>query len=180
MAPAWRLALTFVANHVQERLRGLFSGVVPTLIRDAPYSGLYLLMFSNLRDVMDVNQDSPLGTFVAAMLAGGVATVVTHPPDVVRTRLQLRRNMMAAAGAVARTVRLSCLPACLPARAPAPHPLVARMQVPLPAVRLGDIIRQEGVLALWSGIAPRVVRRTLQQAITWTLFEHLFQKRIDK
>lgn len=113
MAPAWRLALTFVANHVQERLRGLFSGVVPTLIRDAPYSGLYLLMFSNLRDVMDVNQDSPLGTFVAAMLAGGVATVVTHPPDVVRTRLQLRRNMMAAAGAVARTVRLSCLPACL-------------------------------------------------------------------
>ena len=138
---------------MQERLRGLFSGVVPTLIRDAPYSGLYLLMFTNMREVMDVNQESPLGTFVAAMLAGGVATVVTHPPDVVRTRLQLRRNMMSVVGAAARTV-------------------------PLPAVRLGDIIRQEGVLALWSGIAPRVVRRTLQQAITWTLFEHLFQKRI--
>jgi superoxide dismutase len=52
------MALT-VAN-LQERLRGLFSGVVPTLIRDAPYSGLYLMMFTNLREVMDANQDSPL------------------------------------------------------------------------------------------------------------------------
>jgi len=135
----------------QERLRGLFSGLAPTLIRDAPYSGLYLLMFSNLRDMFaDGSQENSMGTFVAAMIAGSVATVVTHPPDVVRTRLQLRRNMLAALGNAA----------------------------PLPAVRVGDIIRQEGILALWSGIAPRVVRRTLQQAITWTLFERLLGRRI--
>jgi solute carrier family 25 protein 38 len=138
----------------QERLRGLFSGLAPTLIRDAPYSGLYLLMFSNLRDMFaDGSQENSMGTFVAAMIAGSVATVVTHPPDVVRTRLQLRRNMLAALGNAAHAA-------------------------PLPAVRVGDIIRQEGVLALWSGIAPRVVRRTLQQAITWTLFERLLGRRI--
>ena len=48
----------------------------------------------------------------------------------------------------------------------------------LPAVRLQDIVRQEGMRALWSGITPRVVRRTLQQAMTWTIFEYLFQGRI--
>jgi solute carrier family 25 protein 38 len=41
-----------------------------------------------------------------------------------------------------------------------------------------EIARQEGVLALWSGIAPRIARRTLQQAMTWTLFEFMYQGRL--
>ena len=49
---------------------------------------------------------------------------------------------------------------------------------PLPALRLSDIVRQEGIGALWSGITPRIARRTLQQAMTWTLFEFLYQGRI--
>jgi solute carrier family 25 protein 38 len=43
---------------------------------------------------------------------------------------------------------------------------------------MADIVRQEGVLALWSGITPRLARRTLQQAMTWTLFEALYGSRI--
>ena len=48
----------------------------------------------------------------------------------------------------------------------------------MPAVRLMEIVRQEGVGALWSGITPRIARRTLQQAMTWTLFEFLYQGRL--
>ncbi len=89
------------ASASQERLRGLFSGLGPTLLRDAPYSGLYLLMFSNLRDAMgsDGQAASPATSFAAGALAGGLATFMTHPPDVMRTRLQLRRNMALNAGA---------------------------------------------------------------------------------
>ena len=35
------------------------------------------------------------------------------------------------------------------------------------------IVQQEGFRGLWTGLVPRVARRTLQQALTWTLFEHL-------
>ena len=76
---------------------------------------------------------------------------MTHPPDVVRARLQLHR-----AHKVANTAPL----------------------VKLPALRVADIVRQEGLLALWSGITPRIARRTLQQAMTWTLFEFLYQGRV--
>lgn len=77
--------------------------------------------------------------------------MVTHPPDVVRARLQLHRA----------------------------HQVAGRVPlVKLPALRIADIVRQEGVLALWSGITPRIARRTLQQAMTWTLFEYMYQGRI--
>lgn len=139
-------ALAHIAR--TEKLRGLFSGLGPTLVRDAPYSGLYLLLFSRLREAGNGETFSgPVGSFTAAALAGGLATCVTHPPDVVRTRLQLRRGLGLAPGVA-------------------------------PAVRLGDIVAREGVAALWSGLAPRLVRRMLQQGMTWTLFEYLFQGRL--
>ena len=82
---------------------------------------------------------------------GGMATVVTHPPDVVRARLQLHR-----AHQLSKSAQL----------------------VELPALRMADIVRREGLLALWSGITPRVARRTLQQAMTWTLFEYIYPGRV--
>ena len=77
--------------------------------------------------------------------------MVTHPPDVVRARLQLHRA----------------------------HQLSKNAQIgKLPALRIADIVRQEGLQALWSGLTPRIARRTLQQAMTWTLFEYIYQGRV--
>jgi solute carrier family 25 protein 38 len=34
-------------------------------------------------------------------------------------------------------------------------------------------VTEEGVRALWVGSFPRILRRTLQQAMTWSLYEHV-------
>ena len=131
-------ALWQVAN--KEGARGLFSGLGSTLARDAPFSGLNLLMYTKARGAMadlaaaQGREVTALDTFVAGAIAGGIATFATHPPDVLRTRAQL-------GGAASAS--------------------------------LAKLVAEEGVRVLWVGSTPRIARRTLQQAVTWSLFEYI-------
>lgn len=70
-----------------EGMRGLFSGLQDTIVRDAPYSGLYLMIYEQARSVLaarmfdgDQSKFTPLTTFLLAGTCSGVATFLTHPP----------------------------------------------------------------------------------------------------
>ncbi len=78
-------------TYVSEGARGLMSGLVPTLMRDAPFSGLYFMFYSQLRNLLIISSPSasnsssfsPILTFTCGLNAGLMASVVTHPMDVV-------------------------------------------------------------------------------------------------
>ncbi|XP_077277136.1 mitochondrial glycine transporter isoform X1 [Temnothorax americanus] len=80
----------------QEGVRGLSSGLVPTLLRDAPYSGLYLMFYTQLKNAAAstgvTNNSSAPVHFGCGILAGILASIVTQPPDVVKTKMQLYPN----------------------------------------------------------------------------------------
>jgi solute carrier family 25 protein 38 len=40
---------------------------------------------------------------------------------------------------------------------------------------LRSVIRNEGVVGLFNGIGPRLVRKSLSQAFTWTVYEELMR-----
>ena len=142
------LVLTFANVARKEGAGGLFSGLGSTVARDAPFSGLNLLLFTQTRSFMhevarmQQREAGAVDTFIAGALAGAGATFITHPPDVIRTRVQLGRMMTSGQGAGKA-----------------------------PAISLLNILKEEGIQALWVGSLPRVARRTLQQAITWSMFD---------
>jgi len=89
--------LTAVKNIASvEGPRGLVSGLVPTIVRDAPYAGIYLLFYNNLKEMTavsemtDANRKSGV-LFACGLLAGAGATIVVQPADVVKTQLQLKQ-----------------------------------------------------------------------------------------
>ena len=76
-----------------EGLRGLTRGLGPTLVRDVPFSGLYLMFYEQLKiwvpEEVSRSQSSAAVHFSCGLMAGLLASLVTQPADVIKTRLQL-------------------------------------------------------------------------------------------
>ncbi|KOX67794.1 Solute carrier family 25 member 38 [Melipona quadrifasciata] len=125
----------------QEGVRGLSSGLVPTLLRDAPYSGLYLTFYTQLRtiftkaDLPYTKSSVPLH-FSCGILAGIFASIVTQPADVIKTKMQLYPDEF-------KNIRNAAL----------------------------RVYEKYGILGYFKGIVPRMLRRTLVTAMAWTVYE---------
>jgi len=149
-------ALIDIYSH--EGFRGLCCGLVPTLVRDAPYSGLYLMFYTQLKQQIEKNHQlftgiSPgidlktngyiasLTHFSCGITAGLLASLVTHPADVVKTRMQLE---------------------------PIKYPTVLRA--------CKQILHSNGPNGFLAGLAPRMLRRTLMSAFAWTIYEELMRQ----
>lgn len=73
--------------------RALFSGLTATLLRDAPFSGIYVMFYSQAKKSLPQEVSSasyaPLVNFGCGVVAGVLASVVTQPADVVKTHIQV-------------------------------------------------------------------------------------------
>lgn len=76
-----------------EGVRSLFSGLTATLLRDAPFSGIYVMFYSQTKKSLPPDVASaayaPLVNFSCGVVAGVMASLVTQPADVVKTHIQV-------------------------------------------------------------------------------------------
>lgn len=185
-----------------EGLASLYSGLLPTVARDAPFSGIYFAAYNWFKALLEPKQpvihrssnsgigiggdssassssgatsssmiahnqsgmssSAPPGSssssssssslapalrnFTAGVTAGAIATVITHPADVLKTRLQLKD-----AGGRFVDGRV----------------LLAEAQ---------HLLATEGVQGLLVGVTARIAKRAFSTAITWTLFEEAMRR----
>lgn len=126
--------------------RTLFSGSSATVLRDAPYAGVYYSLYQTLKSFLAAQTNAlenglTLVNFTAALLAGTLATTITQPFDVIKTNLQLS----ATTPKVTRQLRSA----------------------------FSQAYRSGGVRALLIGLGPRLLKKGAHSALTWTMFEEL-------
>ncbi|KAJ2486549.1 hypothetical protein IWW37_005585 [Coemansia sp. RSA 2050] len=132
--------------------RGFFVGAVPTAIRDAPYAGLYMLLYEAVKSYerafaegRGVSLRETTVTMVAGVSAGLTASYLTQPFDLVKTRMQLR---------------------------PREYTSVAQSFV--------KIFREESIPGFFRGISLRVLRKGIQASLVFTLYEWVLRTNAAK
>ncbi|VDP92621.1 unnamed protein product [Echinostoma caproni] len=146
--------------HSQSGWRGLYSGVVATIARDGPYSGLYYVAYSGIKPLFLLafpnenghSVNSILAVASCATVASCVAAGITQPAAVLRVQRQL---MLTPAS---RNILLG-----------ADQP---RVQLNWRTV-FRTVYQTDGLRGLWRGFLFRLLRRTGVGVISWTLYEHL-------
>lgn len=142
----------------KEGFTGFFRGYGSTCLRDAPYSGLYVLLYEKFKQwiplwiipnsLKQYNHDgtfaTPLATFInssSAMCSASLATIATAPFDTIKTRIQLQplkfRNLY----------QTFC-----------------------------HIIKHESPSKLFSGLSLRLTRKAFSAGIAWGIYEELIKR----
>lgn len=140
-----------------EGARGFFAGFGATAVRDAPYAGLYVLLYEQSKaqlaslsklvpgpdgqpGVRSMGSNATIN-FMSGVVAAMAATTLTNPFDAIKTRLQIAprkyRNLVQAA----RTM-----------------------------------LAEEGVKSMFYGLSLRIGRKAVSSALTWTVYEELIRR----
>ncbi|KAG3114458.1 hypothetical protein PI124_g6370 [Phytophthora idaei] len=131
-----------------ERLAGLYKGYTATLLSFGPFSALYFMFYEKAKAFaqkrLDAEELPAQYTLASAAVAGATASFLTNPLDLIKLRLQVQR-----------------------AYASEGTPASYRGIVD----GLTQVIRMEGVLALYKGAGARVAFHAPSTAITMSLFE---------
>ncbi|OAJ45219.1 hypothetical protein BDEG_28377 [Batrachochytrium dendrobatidis JEL423] len=125
-----------------EGIPGFFRGFGATILRDAPYAGIYVFFYENFKLILGGAINSPVAINLGAgMLSGFSATLLTQPFDMMKTRMQLK---------------------------PLEYPSLLQS--------FAKISAAEGMTGFFSGIVPRLIRKSLGSAISWTLYEEVVRQ----
>ncbi|KAK3910381.1 Mitochondrial glycine transporter [Frankliniella fusca] len=127
-----------------EGIRGLTCGLVPTLLRDAPFSGIYLMFYTQAKNVATHGghiEKHPIVNYSCGIVAGLLASAATQPADVIKTKMQLYPKTFASI-----------------------HEVVLY------------VYQKYGPMGFFKGLSPRILRRSLMAATTWTVYEQVSKK----
>uniref|UniRef100_M4BDY7 Uncharacterized protein n=1 Tax=Hyaloperonospora arabidopsidis (strain Emoy2) TaxID=559515 RepID=M4BDY7_HYAAE len=131
-----------------ERLGSLYKGYLATLLSFGPFSALYFMFYEKSKAVMqkrlETDELPAHYTLTSATLAGATASFLTNPLDLIKLRLQVQRAYTTDA-------------------APAAYRGIVD--------GLTQVIRTEGVPALYKGAGARIAFHAPSTAITMSLFE---------
>ncbi|WFD21301.1 hypothetical protein MCAP1_003562 [Malassezia caprae] len=130
-------------------IRGFFRGFSATALRDAPYAGLYLAFYEQHKHWLGRWTHGESGAWwvvsASGLGAGILATVLTHPFDILKTRMQTTPETLLR------------------------DPSVAYRPSVFATAR--HILQADGLRAFADGLGLRCARKAASSMIGWSIFE---------
>lgn len=130
----------------------LFKGLPPALVRQSTYGSLRYGLYGPIKNAMGITPGKPVPLWkkiVAGGTAGAVASAVANPTDLMKVRLQTDGMMKDAEGKL----------------------LPKRYSGMVDA--FFSIIKEEGVLGLWTGVGPTMGRATALAAAELATYDEV-------
>ncbi|KAN0106287.1 mitochondrial carrier [Hyaloscypha variabilis] len=138
--------------HRVEGWRALFKGLGPNLIGVVPARSINFFVVGNgkriIADYGNKGEESAWVVLCAAALAGIVTSTVTNPIWLIKTRLQLDKNIVEKAGGIA----------------------VRRYRNSWDCIK--QVVRQEGIRGLYKGMSASYLGVT-ESTLQWVLYEQM-------
>ncbi|KAK8697830.1 hypothetical protein V6N13_113965 [Hibiscus sabdariffa] len=135
----------------EEHFSALWKGIVAGLHRQCIYGGLRIGLYEPVKTFLvgaDYVGDIPLyQKIIAALLTGAIAITVANPTDLVKVRLQAERKF--------------------------PAGVARRYYGTLDAYY--TIVREEGLMALWTGLGPNIARNAIVNAAELASYDQVKQ-----
>ena len=135
----------FKKIYKNEGLKGFTSGIGATVLRDAPFAGIYFMIYVRSKRFLEEKNNGwnlLMKTFVSGIVAGVVATTLTNPFDIIRARMQYSFFI-----------------------------LDEKKKYKSVWDGIEKIKKNEGWGGFLKGLAPRLMRKPLSNSITFVVFE---------
>jgi len=129
-------------------VRGLWSGIFPNLAKDLTYASLNIMFYLEMKTFLQ--ERVSLAPSFAGAFSGFMSTAIAHPFEVIRTRSQLKRIHR---GSINQgNIQF----------------ILGELQ--FMRSEFGEIFIKER-LGFTRGLAPKLLKRTISNSLTFTLFE---------
>jgi solute carrier family 25 (mitochondrial iron transporter), member 28/37 len=143
---------------------GLYRSLPITMLMNVPQAALFMTFYENLKSVLFRDgKISIAGYFSCAGVAGALSAGITTPMDVVKTRMQTQ-------GLVSSVFSKECKETnCRPVQADkCPSPRYCSV---IGTAKL--IWKENGALAFYRGLVPRMMMFLPGAAVSWSVYEHV-------
>lgn len=132
-----------------EGLKGFASGALTSAMKDAPFAGIYFVIYIKCKRFLESQAHSNsllVNSLISGFTAGVIATSLTNPFDVIRTRLQYGF-------------------------------FITEEDDKYKSISDGfrKIYQKDGIAGFFKGLSPRLIRKPASNALTFVVFEILFK-----
>ncbi|XP_034504541.1 mitochondrial 2-oxodicarboxylate carrier isoform X3 [Ailuropoda melanoleuca] len=171
-----------------EGLFGFYKGILPPILAETPKRAVKFFTFEQYKKLLGYVSLSPALTFAIAGLGSGLTeAIVVNPFEVVKVGLQANRNKFTEdptleflrkfgigllSGTIASVINIPFDVA--KSRIQGPQPVPGEIKYRTCFKTMATVYREEGILALYKGLLPKIMRLGPGGAVMLLVYEYTY------